>query len=276
MFYYNSHEKINVLIIFLLVAVSVFIFLSVLNCNKTRVEKQISEVNPEKLLDFPKENEKILLKEVVTKMNGKKKILVDDQNTETKGKDRVVKQRSDLDHKYYFVSAELPDRKKAANKLAEVYKRQQTLLQKIDENLSTQRKIIYRKTDITKNMRRLVKKHYQKESGFAEYHNPYDKTVGSNSDKGLLIEVCLRDKYKPSNFNRDNTIFRVNVHELAHSADKEFRGDGELAHGPFFYLLMDYLLNEAQHLGIYSCAEYKKSNREYCGLVLSEEDSFCS
>ena len=91
-----------------------------------------------------------------------------------------------------------------------------------------------------------------------------------------LRKYYLNSKYKPSNFNRDNTIFRVNVHELAHSADKEFRGDGELAHGPFFYLLMDYLLEEAAHLGIYNCADYKRSNRAYCGLVLSESDSFCS
>ena len=180
------------------------------------------------------------------------------------------------DGDYYFVSASLPDRKKAADKLAEIHRRSQYLLQAIDEQLDGSRRVKAEDgTDITDNMRKLVQRHYQKKIPFAEYHNPNDQTVGSNSDKGMLIQICLRAKQNPSQWNTDNTLFRVHVHELAHSADHHYREDGNAGHGPEFYRLMNYLLAVAENLGIYSCEEYRKSGRAFCGLALTEEDTHC-
>ena len=50
----------------------------------------------------------------------------------------------------------------------------------------------------------------------------------------------------------------------------EFRGDGEDAHGPVFKKLHQYLLGIAENLSLYSCAEYKKSGKRYCSLLLTE------
>lgn len=186
-------------------------------------------------------------------------------------KSKVVAVKSSMDNNIYFVAADLPDREKAANKMAEVNRRTQTLLQSIEEQLDGGRRIVAEDgTDITDNMKQLVRKHYKKPMAFAEYHNPNDLTVGSNSDKGELIEMCLRSKDDPSKWNPDNSLFRVHVHELAHSADFHFRGDGEEAHGPVFRRLHKYLLGVSENLGIYDCAEYKRSGKRFCGLILSE------
>lgn len=189
-----------------------------------------------------------------------------------KGKSKVVKIRAPADQRHYFVADDLPDKEKAANKLAEIHRRAQYLLQAIDEQMDGNRRIKSGDgVDITDNMRTLVKKHYGKDIPLAEYNNPSDMTVGSNSDKGMMIETCLRGKHDPSEWNSDNTLFRVHMHELAHSADFEYREDGEEGHGPVFKRLHQYLLHVAENLGLYSCEEYKRSGGKFCSLRLSEE-----
>jgi len=185
------------------------------------------------------------------------------------GKSKVAKVRAQ-DGRHYLVAADLPNKAKAARKLAEITRRSQTLLQSIDEQLDGNRRIVYDGHDITDNMKQLVRRHYEKEIPLAEFHDPSSLTVGSNTDKGLMIETCLRGKSNPEEWNSDNTLFRVHTHELAHSADFEFRGDGEKAHGPVFKRLHEYLLFVSENLGLYSCSEYKASGRKFCGLTLSE------
>jgi len=230
--------------------------------------------SPNAVMEMVTPADAITLGDVVTDLTGKPKIEVSTEDSPD-GKDKVVKQRSDVDGEYYFVAASLPDKKRAANTLAEVHRRSQYLMQSLDEMLDGGAPIKASDgTDITANMKRLIKRHYQKKIPFAEYHNPHDKTVGSNSAKGTLIEMCLRNKYNTNEWNPVNTMFRVHVHELTHSADKEYREDGD--HGPVFNRLMNFLLQVSGNLGIYSCEEYAKSGRKYCGLTLTEEDHECT
>ncbi len=227
----------------------------------------------------PEPGEKVTIGDLVMKPNGDKAVAAT-KKKDPKGKDKVVKQKSDLDGEYYYVSASLPDRKRAANMLSEVNRKAQTLLQAIDEQLDGNKRIKAddengKTKDITDDLRRLVRKHYKKTVPMAEYHNPKDRTVGSNSDKGMLIEVCLRNKYNTNEWNPENTLYRVIVHELTHSSEDEYRGDGDAAHGPDFRRIMSYLLKVSENLGLYSCKEYKSSKRVYCGLGLTEVDLDC-
>ena len=219
-------------------------------------------------------NEAVTLGEVGVLANNGEKVLLASDKQDSTGKDKVVKQRSSNDYKYYYVSAVLGDKEKAANKLSELNRRVQYLLQTIDESLDGGRKVYSKDgTDITSNMRMLVQKHYNKPLPVAEYNSSNDKTVGSNSDKGMLLEVCLRSKYDPKKWNSDNTLFRVMSHELAHSADPHWRGDGDHAHGPDFFRLQNHLLKVGGDIGVYSCSEYKKSGGWHCGLKLTETPS---
>lgn len=249
-----------------LIFVSLVLFFSTLAAHRVR------QGNTETLKNNTDDNEAITLGEVVMKPSGPEVVVSKDEDPE--GKDKVIKHKSADDGRYYYVSASLDEKDRAANFLAEIYRREQFLLQSIDELLDGG-KVVKAKdgTVITDNMKRLVNKHYKKETPFAEYHNPDDRTVGSNSAKGQLVEICLRSKYNPKDWNEINTAFRVHVHELAHSADTEYRNDGD--HGPTFNRLMNYLLGVAENIGIYDCELYKKSERRFCGLVLQENDDFC-
>lgn len=195
-----------------------------------------------------------------------------EEDTEDKYKDEVVKFRSGKDRQYYFVASSLENKDQAADKMAELRRREQTLLQALDEMMDGGKRIVASDgVDITGNMRKLVRKHFGKAAPFAEYHNPRSKTVGVNNGKGEMIELCLRSKFDTSEWNSDNTLFRVYVHELAHSADHEYRGDGDEAHGPDFRRIHEHLLLVAERLGLYSCEEYDRSEQRFCGLRLTEE-----
>jgi hypothetical protein len=192
------------------------------------------------------------------------------------GKAKVVKQRSQLDNKFYLVASTLPDRERAADMLAEINRRSKHLVHAVKERIEIGRPLTGSDgVNITRNMVRLVEKHSGTDIPFAEYHSPNDKTVGSNADKGVLIEMCLRSKYDTNSWNSLNTLTRVHVHELAHSADFEYRQDGEEAHGPDFYRLMNYILKVAEEEGLYNCAEYKATNGAFCGLRLTENEVTC-
>lgn len=209
--------------------------------------------------------------------DGTKDIAILDSDKDSAGKHKVVKYKSQLDGRYYFVCATLPDKQRAADTLAEINRRSQMLLFYFYEKLEARERILADdKVDITANIRQMVSKHYNRPMTLAEYHAPDDKTVGANSEKGLLIEMCLRSKSDASKWNSMNTLTRVHIHELAHSGDFLFRADGTNNHGPDFYRIMDHLLQEAEKLGIYSCEEYKKSGKLFCGLMLSEEDARCN
>lgn len=209
--------------------------------------------------------------------NGTKDISLIENDTDLKEtKQKVVKFKSKLDGRYYFVCATLPEKQKASDTLAEIYRRSQLILFDMNEKLDANERIVAGDgVDITENIRKMVAKHYNKPLALAEYHAPNDKTVGANSEKGLLIEMCLRSKSNPAQWNSINTLTRVHIHELAHSADFMFRADGTENHGPDFYRIMNYILQQAEELGLYSCAEYKASGNVFCGLILNEEDTRC-
>jgi hypothetical protein len=209
--------------------------------------------------------------------DGTKDIDILDSDKDSEGKHKVVKFKSQLDGRYYFVCATLPDKQRAADTLAEIHRRSQMLLFYFFEKLDARERIIADdKVDISANIQQMVRKHYNQPMALAEYHAPRDKTVGANSEKGLLIEMCLRAKNDSSKWNSMNTLTRVHIHELAHSGDFLFRADGTNNHGPDFYRIMDHLLQEAEKLGLYSCEEYKASGKAFCGLMLSEEDARCN
>jgi hypothetical protein len=186
-------------------------------------------------------------------------------------KSEVRRVRATADSQLYYVASSLPEQEqtRAANKLAEINRRAQLLMDRLASKQGAIRSSDG--VDITENIQRLLKRHHRRALPIAEYHNPGDNVVGYNMEKGDVIELCVRSKSSPSELNSDNTLFRVALHELAHSADKEYRGDGESNHGPVFKRLHQYLLGEAEEMGLYNCGEYEQSGKKFCGLTLTED-----
>lgn len=188
----------------------------------------------------------------------------------------VKRVKSEIDQQKYYVAADLPDPEHAADMLADLALVCTRVLAEVKRRLESSpgNKIFaFDKRDITRNMEVLLDKHYNKALNLAEYHCQ-DSVVGSSSDKGKLIEICLRYKNKTDKFNLQNTTRRVFLHEIAHSADFEYRKDGQSGHGPDFRRLHAYLLGVAEDIDLYSCEEYQKSKGSFCSLNLNER--YCS
>jgi predicted metal-dependent hydrolase len=81
-------------------------------------------------------------------------------------------------------------------------------------------------------------------------------------NKGEELVFCLRSK--ETNLLHDiNDIMYVAIHEIAHI------GCPEIGHTPLFKRINLYLLDEAIKCNIYNYDNYRKNNKEYCGIMLS-------
>lgn len=85
-------------------------------------------------------------------------------------------------------------------------------------------------------------------------------------DKGDVFAMCLRDP-KNDNLvdvsNNMNELKFVLIHEMAHLFTSTF------GHDSLFWNNFKFMLEEASLAGIYTPTNYKKSNRPYCGIVIS-------
>jgi hypothetical protein len=89
------------------------------------------------------------------------------------------------------------------------------------------------------------------------------KNVAYSLDKGKTIMLCLRDATNTGIVDI-NTLMFVIIHEAAHIANYD-----EWGHGPKFWEIFKYLLQESVAIGIYKTVDYSKHPTRYCGFLLN-------
>jgi len=166
-----------------------------------------------------------------------------------------------------YLVRNLPDKRKAANKLAMIKKNLDALVEHLRENLEL--KDYFSKRDEIE----LLIKNYNPDS--LSESSPGNKFTSYSINKGKKIVYCLRSKDGANRLVNNNTILFVAIHELAHVMTKE------TGHVPTFWDNMKFLLKVAIKLGIYNYVDYSSNTQEYCGtqitdtpLPLSEVDKF--
>ena len=80
-------------------------------------------------------------------------------------------------------------------------------------------------------------------------------------NKGEELVFCLRSKYT-NKLHDINDIMYVAVHEIAHI------GCPEIGHTALFKKINKYILEKAVKEKIYIYENYRKHNKEYCGIIL--------
>jgi len=156
--------------------------------------------------------------------------------------------KSSIDGNKYYVR-NLPDKEKAANKLAEIGNSLNTLLDSLNEKDSE-------KGDYIKQL---------KESFNAEYiteNIPGSFYVAYSVNKGEELSLCIREK-DTEKFIDNNIILFVAIHELAHIMTPE------TGHTPLFWDNMKYLLEQASSSGIYQPQDYSQNPVNYCGMDIN-------
>ena len=81
-------------------------------------------------------------------------------------------------------------------------------------------------------------------------------------NKGEELVFCLRSKVTNKLHNL-NDIMYVAVHEIAHI------GCPEIGHTPLFKKINKFLLERAVDKGLYKFENYRKTQKEYCGIILN-------
>jgi len=81
-------------------------------------------------------------------------------------------------------------------------------------------------------------------------------------NKGEELVFCLRSKID-NKLHNINEIMYVAIHEIAHIRCPE------IGHTPLFKKINKFLLEQAVKKNLYIYSDYKRNNKEYCGINLT-------
>lgn len=151
----------------------------------------------------------------------------------------------------YKVQKDYRDRKKAAELIAILVKKSQTLishLQRIapDDPRTTRLKSRF-------NPENIIEKH------------DGDNATSYTINKGDRLVLCIRQKTDKSELVDQNTAMFVMIHELAHIASES------IGHNEEFYENNKWLLSYAIDIGVYQYVDYEENNETYCGMEITNQ-----
>lgn len=94
---------------------------------------------------------------------------------------------------------------------------------------------------------------------------PTSEYTAYSENKGEKLAFCLnQEKTDNDHLIDENTLMFVALHELAHIATKS------IGHKNEFWDNFKFLLVEAKEAGLHNPQDYKKENKEYCGMKIKD------
>jgi predicted metal-dependent hydrolase len=97
---------------------------------------------------------------------------------------------------------------------------------------------------------------------------PTSTHTAYSENKGEKMAFCVTEKKNGTKLIDENTLTFVAIHEISHVGTKS------IGHNDEFWNNFKFLLNEAKKIGIYQPEDYKKKNKEYCGMKLTDNPYF--
>ena len=98
---------------------------------------------------------------------------------------------------------------------------------------------------------------------------PTSEYQAYSENKGEKLAFCLnKDKDNNNKLIDINTLMYVALHELAHICSQS------IGHTPEFWTNFKWLLINAKEIKIYNPIDYKKNNKGYCGMTISDNPYF--
>jgi len=94
---------------------------------------------------------------------------------------------------------------------------------------------------------------------------PTSELTAYSENKGEKIAFCLnKTRNDDENLIDADTLTFVALHELSHTMTKS------IGHKQEFWENFKFILINAKEFGIYQPKNYKKENREYCGMIIKD------
>ena len=185
-----------------------------------------------------------------------------------------------------YLVRNLPDKKQAANNLAQMSERFSKLVNYVDgqdkfkmwklyvvkdpnaydteEDVKDEKKMKEYKT-FESDIKRLVSNY---NPDVLSENTPDSKFTSYSENKGQKIVFCLRQK-SDNKLVDLNTMMFVGLHELSHLMTKS------IGHGEDFWANFKILLRIAIRLGIYKCQDFERESKEYCGTRITDSPLRC-
>tara|TARA_Y100000389_G_scaffold176244_2_gene187630 strand:- start:6691 stop:7284 length:594 start_codon:yes stop_codon:yes gene_type:complete len=161
---------------------------------------------------------------------------------------------SDVDGKKYCVR-ERKNLKKASNLLANTTQNMSKLVKHLHDSYPEKSSVA------------LLYKNYNPQK--IKEILPTSEYTAYSENKGEKIAFCLgEDKKDLDNLIDQNTLMFVALHELSHLATKS------IGHTQEFWDNFKFLLQESEKIGIYKPIDYKKNQKNYCGMNIKDNPYF--
>ena len=157
--------------------------------------------------------------------------------------------KSSIDGKEYLVRS-LPDKKEAANLLAQIV----AGLQKLSKHLEETHPEDERTIQLVKNLNVDAISEGSENSSYTSY----------SVNKGEKVVFCLRSRDQNNQLMDLNTMMFVAIHELAHISTKT------VGHDTTFWTNFKWLLENAIQIGVYQEQNFQKKPVEYCGIKITD------
>ena len=156
--------------------------------------------------------------------------------------------KSDINNIEYYVR-DLPDKKEAADKLANISMKFESLVKSLQSSDKE------RSADIKRLQENFKSEHITE-------NIPGSMYTAYSVNKGEELSLCIREK-DTEKFMDDNIIIFVAIHELSHIMTEE------TGHTERFWDNMSYLLEKGSLINIYSPVDYSVNPRIYCGIEIN-------
>jgi predicted metal-dependent hydrolase len=158
----------------------------------------------------------------------------------------IIKKVSLNDNIEYIVR-DLENSQEAAEKLSSINNKLKRLIESLDVNER-------------EGIKRLKNKYNPYTLSETEENSKY---TSYSLNKGEKIALCLRKNRNSLEFQDENTILFVAIHELSHIMTKS------VGHEKEFWDNMAFLLEKAHELNIYDPVDYSENNVNYCGMEIT-------
>jgi len=170
----------------------------------------------------------------------------------------IVRVRSTVDGLYYNVR-DMPDKQKAADLLARVRRKLQTLIDVLRQRYPNKPQII----QLNEKFEADPKRFYEA--------TPDSEHVSYSVNKGDSIHLCLRQKDGgKEQLVEENVMVFVALHEMGHV----ITSPTVASHGPEFWNNFGWLLREAEDLQIYKYQDFRAHPVKYCGENITDQPKY--
>lgn len=167
----------------------------------------------------------------------------------------VVSVRSKVDNREYKVR-DLPDKQQAADTLARLRIRLQSLMDALIESYPNKPQVQRLKTNFKPDPSRFL------ESTPDAEHTSY------SVNKGESVHFCLRQRDGSEKLVDENIMMFVALHEMSHMLTES------IGHGPDFWNNFGWLLREAETRGFYKPVNFKAHPVMYCGVSITDSPNY--